>query len=65
MVDSQKVGTEEQKDGKPQKGGKTKMNAYFTAMLAAKKSGAASFEYKGNKYVGKKHDKLGMIYKKA
>jgi len=41
-----------------------KMNEYFTKMTAAKKSGAASFEYKGNTYVQKK-TKTGMIiYKK-
>lgn len=44
---------------------KKKMNAFFTAMLEAKAKKAPSFEYKGNTYKGHKHDKLGMIYKKA
>ena len=40
------------------------MNEYFRKMTAAKKSGAASFEYKGKTYV-KKTTKTGMIiYKK-
>ena len=40
------------------------MNAYFTKMLAAKKSGAASFTHNGNTYI-KKKTKTGMlIYKK-
>ena len=49
------------KDTQPKK----KMNAFFTAMLAAKAKKAPSFEYNGNTYKGHKHDKLGMIYKKA
>ena len=32
---------------------KRKLNAYFRAMLAAKKKGAKSFTYKGEKYVRK------------
>ena len=40
------------------------LNAYFKLMLDAKKKGLASFMYKGSNYVGKKHAKLGMIYKK-
>ncbi len=61
--------TEEQTGGKrrktkKQKGGKRKLNAFFKAMLAAKKSKAKSFSYKGKTYVGKKHHRLGMIYKK-
>ena len=47
-----------------QKGGKRKLNAFFKAMLAAKKSKAASFQYNGKTYVGKPHKRLGMIYKK-
>ena len=47
-----------------QKGGKRKLNAFFKAMLAAKKSKAASFKYNGKTYVGKPHKRLGMIYKK-
>ena len=52
------------KSRKSMKGGKRKLNAYFVKMLAAKKSKAASFTYKGNTYVGKAHPRLGMIYKK-
>jgi len=47
-----------------QKGGKRKLNAFFKAMLEAKKSKAKSFSYKGKTYVGKQHKRLGMIYKK-
>ena len=43
---------------------KRPLNAYFKQMLAAKKAGLASFKYNGSTYVGKKHEKLGMIYKK-
>ncbi len=50
---------------KKQKGGKRKLNAYFKAMLSAKKSNAASFKYKGKTYKGRKHNRLGMIYSKA
>ena len=50
---------------KKQKGGKRKLNAYFKAMLSAKKSKAASFQYKGKTYKGRKHARLGMIYSKA
>ena len=50
---------------KKQKGGKRKLNAYFKAMLSAKKSKAASFKYKGKTYKGRKHARLGMIYSKA
>jgi hypothetical protein len=61
--------TEEQTGGKrrktKKKGGKRKLNAYFKAMLAAKKSKAASFKYKGATYKGRKHKRLGMIYSKA
>ena len=52
------------KKKKSQSGGKKQMNEYFTKMLKAKADGAPSFTYKGNTYVGKKHDKLGMVYKK-
>ena len=41
------------------------LNPYFKLMLAAKKAGAASFKYKGKTYKGRKHNRLGMIYKKA
>ena len=47
------------------KGGKRSLNKYFKVMLDAKKKKLASFTYNGNKYVGKKHELLGMIYKKA
>tara|TARA_Y100000589_G_scaffold122818_1_gene117226 strand:+ start:436 stop:861 length:426 start_codon:yes stop_codon:yes gene_type:complete len=49
---------------KTRKGGKRKLNAFFKAMLAAKKSKAKSFKYNGKTYVGKAHKRLGMIYKK-
>ncbi len=49
---------------KKKKGGKRKLNAFFKAMLDAKKSKAKSFSYKGKTYVGKEHKRLGMIYKK-
>ena len=44
---------------------KRKLNAYFKKMLEAKRTKATSFLYKGNKYVGRSHKRLGMIYKKA
>jgi len=44
--------------------GMKKLNAFFTLMLAAKKSKAKSFVYNGKTYVGKPHPKLGLIYKK-
>lgn len=44
---------------------KRKINMFFKLMLAAKKKNAASFKYKGKTYKGKKHPRLGMIYKKA
>jgi hypothetical protein len=44
---------------------KKKMNAYFTKMLKAKRSGAKSFKHNGSTYKAKK-TKTGMvIYKKA
>tara|TARA_B100001142_G_C14251085_1_gene623232 strand:- start:100 stop:627 length:528 start_codon:yes stop_codon:yes gene_type:complete len=43
---------------------KRKLNKYFAMMLDAKKKGLASFKYNGKTYVGKKHNRLGMIYKK-
>ena len=61
-------GDEEMHGGKrktrKKKGGKRKLNAFFKAMLEAKKSKAASFKYNGKTYVGKQHKRLGMIYKK-
>lgn len=53
------------KTTKKQKGGKRPLNLYFQAMLKAKRSGEKMFTYKGNKYVGQRHNKLGMIYRKA
>ena len=47
------------------KGGKRKLNEFFKVMLKAKKAGAASFKYKGKTYKGRKHHRLGMVYKKA
>ena len=44
---------------------KRKVNEYFKMMLEAKKAGKPSFIYKGNTYKGTKHEKLGMVYKKA
>lgn len=45
--------------------GSRKLNAYFKAMLHAKKSRASSFMYKGKRYVGRAHPRLGMIYKRG
>ena len=53
------------KKGKTRKGKKRPLNAYFKLMLNAKKKGLASFKYKGKTYKGKKHNRLGMIYRKA
>ena len=47
-----------------QKGGKRKLNAYFKAMLAAKKSKAASFRYNNKTYNRTKRGHL-FVYKKA
>ena len=46
------------------KGGMKKLNAFFKLMLDAKKKSLPSFKYNGKTYVGKKHPKLGLIYKK-
>jgi hypothetical protein len=43
-------------------GPKRKLNAYFKQMLSAKKQGLSSFSYNNKTYVGRKHDRLGMIY---
>jgi len=49
----------------PKKKVKRKMNEYFKKMLAAKKSGAKSFTYKGNTYKQTK-TKTGLTtYKRA
>ena len=47
------------------KGKKRGLNPFFKLMLNAKKKGLASFKYKGKTYKGRKHHRLGMIYKKA
>ncbi len=44
--------------------GKRPLNGFFKEMLKAKKNGDDSFTYNGAVYVGHKHDRLGMIYKK-
>ena len=44
---------------------KKKLNEYFKLMLDAKKKNLPFFKYKGKTYKGKKHKRLGMIYKKA
>ncbi len=44
---------------------KRKMNEFFKIMLKSKRAGAASFQYKGKTYKGRKHHRLGMVYKKA
>ena len=43
---------------------KRPLNPYFKMMIAAKKNNKPFFIYKNTKYVGRKHDRLGMIYKK-
>lgn len=43
---------------------KRQLNPFFKAMLKAKKEKKSFFMYKNKKYVGREHDKLGMIYKK-
>ena len=44
---------------------KRKLNKFFALMLAAKKKKLPSFKYNGKTYKGKKHHRLGMVYKKA
>ena len=44
---------------------KRKLNKFFALMLAAKKKKLPSFKYNGKTYKGKKHHRLGMIYRKA
>ena len=46
------------------------MNAFFKQMLAAKRAGKKEFTYtkkggKSQRYVGRKHARLGMVYRKA
>lgn len=57
-------GTRGKKKGK-KKTRKRKLNPFFKLMLDAKKKGLASFKYNGTTYKGRKHKRLGMIYKKA
>jgi hypothetical protein len=47
-----------------QKGGKRKLNAYFKAMLAAKRTKADSFKYNGSTYKRVRRGHLD-VYKKA
>ena len=58
-------GGRRRKTAKKGKKGKRKLNEFFKVMLKAKKAGAASFKYKGKTYKGRKHHRLGMVYKKA
>lgn len=44
---------------------KRPLNGFFKLMLKAKKNGDESFVYNGKTYKGKKHPRLGMVYKKA
>jgi len=53
------------KTKKKRTGKKRKLNPFFKLMLAAKKAGKASFKYGSKLYKGKKHPRLGMIYKRA
>ena len=41
------------------------LNPYFKLMLEAKKRGVKAFVYNDKVYQGKKHEKLGLIYRKA
>lgn len=59
-----KKGRKSRRKTKKKKGKKRGLNPFFKLMLAAKKKGAPSFVYKGKTYKGKKHPRLGMIYKK-
>ena len=59
-----KKGRKSRRKTKKKKGKKRGLTPYFKLMLAAKKIGAPSFVYKGKTYKGKKHPRLGMIYKK-
>merc|ERR1719253_1639838 len=44
---------------------KRPLNAFFKLMLDAKKRGLTSFKYNSNTYKGKKHEKLGVIFKRG
>ena len=65
--EAQDGGRRRRKTAKKGKKGKKKrkMNEFFQTMIKAKRAGAASFQYKGKTYKGRKHNRLGMIYKKA
>lgn len=68
-----KKGRKSKRKRKSRKGKKTKkksrkkrkLNKFFALMLAAKKKKLPSFKYNGKTYKGKKHHRLGMIYRKA
>ncbi len=73
-ADHEQKGGRRKRKGKSMKGGKKKgkkktrkrkLNPFFKLMLDAKKKGLASFKYNGKTYKGRKHKRLGMIYKKA
>ena len=53
------------KKGKKRKEKPEEKLPFFKLMLDAKKKGLASFKYNGKTYKGRKHKRLGMIYKKA
>jgi hypothetical protein len=58
--------TQKKKGKKGKKHGKTrKINQYFRLMLDAKKHKKPFFHYKGKKYVGSAHPRLGMIYRSS
>ena len=57
--------TRKSRKSKTRKKGKRKLNPFFKLMLAAKKAGKTSFKYLGKTYKGRKHPRLGMIYKKS
>jgi len=58
MIKSRKRSVKKSRSKRP-------LNLFFKKMLAAKKTKAKSFMYKGKQYVGRSHKRLGMIYKKA
>lgn len=68
MVGGKRKKAGSRKKGKKGKKGKKKLNEFFTLMIAAKKSNAPSFKYKGKTYkrkVGTKKNKTMVVYKKA
>jgi len=64
-VEAQKIPVKNTFGGKRKRKGKRPMNAFFKIMLASKKKKIPSFMYKGKKYVGTVHNRLGMIYRKS